>query len=310
MRSEVSMRKHTAILALCIVAMVVVLVFSQPTVAHADMGPKPSINITFDTLGDGTYYATILSKYRTTGPYQAYDPESDYKDLGNFDSEYYFHEDYVNEEAEMSWQAFVDYEDADGFYFLQLGWKVDAKANSIKWGYYPPYTFKVLLYLPDSNTYLSSGIYERYAYDSYYIADVANMEIAEIRLVENYDYWGEIIGFLCRVTLTIAVEMLIALIFGIKGRRAILTILIVNCVTQIGLNVALNLIYVFSGLLAYLVAFVFLEIGVAIVEAVAYAFLLRKAGVPIWKSIIYALVANVATAFAGFYLADWLPGMF
>ena len=304
------MKRQTTLLIFLIVAMVVLMVFSQHTVAHADMGPKPSINITFDNLGDGTYYATILSKYRTTGPYQAYDRVNGYKDLENFDSRYHGDEDYHNEEAEMSWQAFVDYEDEDGYYFLQLWWRVSAEHNNIGWGYYPPYSFKVLLYLPDSNTYISSGIYERYAYDSYYIADVANMEIAEIKLVENYDYWSEIIGFLCRVTLTIAIELLIALIFVIKGRRAMLTVLIVNSVTQIGLNVALNLIYVFSGLLAYLVAFVFLEIGVAIVEAVAYAFLLRKAGVPIWKSIIYALVANVATAFAGFYLANWLPGMF
>ena len=308
------MKNRKTLLIFCMMALLALTVFAHPLTASADMGPKPSINITFNNLGDETCYATILSLYKSTGPYAAYLSEDDYKDLSNFDSKYYWEDDYYNEEAEMSWQAFVDYDDPDGFYFLQLWWKVNSEANSIRWGYYPPYTFKVLLYFPDSNTYLSSGIYERYAFDSYYIADVANMGLEEvdppIELVENYDYWSEIIGFVCRVVLTIGVELLIALIFGIKGRRAILTILIVNAVTQIGLNVALNLIYYFSGALAYLVALVFLEIAVTIVEAIAYAFLLRKAGVPIWKSLIYALVANVATAFAGFYLADWLPGLF
>ena len=296
-------------------ALFALTVFARPLRASADMGPKPSINITFNNLGDETCYATILSQYKSTGPYMAYDPDSDYKGLENFDGKYYWEDDYYNEEAEMSWQAFVDYEDPDGFYFLQLWWKVNGEANSIRWSYYPPYTFKVLLYFPDSNTYSSSGIYERYAFDSYYIADVTNMGLVEvegptIELVESYDYWSEIIGFLCRVTLTIAIELLIALIFGIKGRKAILTILIVNAVTQIGLNVALNLIYYFSGALAWLLYFFFFEILVVIVEAIAYAILLRKAGVPVWKSLIYAVIANVATAVAGVFLADWLPGMF
>lgn len=306
------MKRNATLIILCIVAMVAVVVFAQPQTASADMGPKPSINVTFENLGsDVLCFATILSSTKDTGPWQAYDPEVGNKELYNYDSQYYNDEHgYRNEEAEMSWQAFVDYEDKDGFYFLQLWWKVDGESNTIRWGYYPPYTFKVLLYLPESNFYLVSDIYERYAFDSYYFVDVANMNVDVIELVESYDYAGEILGLICRIVLTVAIELLIALLFRMKGSRTLLTVLIVNLVTQIALNVAVNLIYYFNGVLAYLLFFALLEIAVTLVEAVAYCILLRKNGVPIWKSILYAVVANAVTAVGGFFLAKWLPGMF
>lgn len=304
------MKRNTTLLVLCIVATFVVLLFLEPQTASADMGPKPSINVTFKNLGDGVCYSTILSQHETTGPYWAYDPEQDNKELGNFDRNYYLEEDYVNQEAEMSWQAFVDYQDEDGYYFLQLWWKLGGEINQIRWGYYPPYSFKVLLYFPESDTYVVSGIYERYAFDSYFTTDVEKGDGALLQLERSYDYVSEVVGLLCRIALTILIELLIALLFRMKGRRVIVTVLAVNAATQIALNVALNLIYYFSGVLAYIVFYVLLEIAVVIVEAVLYSILLRKHGVPVWKSIVYAVVANAVTALAGFYLANWLPGLF
>ena len=328
------MKRYKTLIFLCIVALAAVLVFANPQTANADMGPKPSINVTFKNLGDGICYATILSKNISTGPFSAYAPDKgfDYKDLGNMDSGYYSDQnEYNNEEVERIWQKFVDYEDSDGYYFLQLWWKLGEENNQIKWGYYPPYSFKLLLYYPESNAYLTSGIYERYAFDSYYTVDmsVANdvllnpdfsagnphpnpdwNGVVELELENSYDYLSEIVGLLLRIALTVLVELLIALLFRIKGRKPMLTILVTNAVTQIALNVALNLIFYFNGALAYLLFFVLLEIAVVLVEAIAYCLLLRKYGVPIWKAILYAIVANLVTAVAGYYLAILLPGMF
>lgn len=289
--------------------MFAVLIFVHPETASADMGPKPSINITFDNLGNETCFVTILSSSQYSGPFCAYDPEADNKELGNFDSKYYNDDDYVNEEAELSWQAFVNYEDEDGYYFLQLWWKLSDEIIQIRWSYYPPDSFKVLLYYPQSNLFVSSDICERYAFDSYYYA-IMNDDGGNLTLFNSYDYAGEVVALLCRIALTILIEVLIALIFRIKGRKVLLTVLIVNAVTQIALNVALNLIYYFNGALAYLVFFFLLEIAVVIVEALAYSILLRKSGVPIWKSVLYAVVANVVSAVAGFFLAEWLPMLF
>lgn len=310
------MKREFALIVLCIVAVCVVMTFAAPQTANADMGPKPSIRITFTNMGDELCYGTILSKSISTGPHSAYAPEEgwDYKALGRYDSNYYYDENYHNEEVERIWQTFVDYEDVDGFYFLQLWWELDGENNQMNWTYHPPYTFKILLYYPESNTFVTSEIYERYAFDSYYTVNMKNVDIGDggIQLVptNSYDYFGEIVGLICRIALTVLIELLIALLFRIKGRKPMLTILIVNLSTQIALNVALNVINYLNGALAYLFAFVLLEIAVVIVEAVAYCIILRKQGVPIWKSLVYAVVANAVTAVAGYYLAIWLPGMF
>ena len=44
-----------------------VLVFSLPVTAKADMGPKPSVRITFTGIEGETYYGTLLSERRSTG---------------------------------------------------------------------------------------------------------------------------------------------------------------------------------------------------------------------------------------------------
>ena len=38
--------------------------------ASADMGPKPSVNVTFPGA-DGNFYVTLLSKTNSTGPYSS-----------------------------------------------------------------------------------------------------------------------------------------------------------------------------------------------------------------------------------------------
>lgn len=73
---------------------------SYPSLAKADMGPKPfvEITITFDGLSSGEYYATLLSKSKSTGPFSA---------------------DYIiGEEPDEIDEVFSSYTDKDGFYYL------------------------------------------------------------------------------------------------------------------------------------------------------------------------------------------------
>ena len=315
------MKRNSALLVICFVALVAVLSFVQPTTAHADMGPKPSINITLKNL-DAVCYGTLLSQHKSTGPYSAYDPEEgfDYKDFGAVDSNYYFDENYHNEEVERIWQIFADYNDSDEYFFLQRWWKLGGESNQLVWSYYPPYSFKLLLYYPDSNTFVISKIYERYAFDSYYTVDMSNINDIllnpdlsngeQLELKQSYNYTWEIISLLCRIILTIAIEMAVAFLFRIKGRKALTTILVTNAVTQIALNVALNLLCYFDGWMMMIFLYLPLELGVLFVEAVTYSIVLRKQGVPIWKALLYALVANVVSGGLGFVLAMYIPGLF
>ena len=78
-----------------------------PATARADMGPKPSVHITFENMGDEVCYGTLLSRTESTGPASAWDGNPEHI--------------YPGQDMEI-WQAFVDYEDVDGYYFLQRSW--------------------------------------------------------------------------------------------------------------------------------------------------------------------------------------------
>jgi hydrogenase-4 membrane subunit HyfE len=113
--------------------------------------------------------------------------------------------------------------------------------------------------------------------------------------------------------LTVAIELGIALLFGFRGKKQFRFILLVNAVTQIALNIALNIINYRFGQLAFIVLYIPLEIAVFIVEAFLYTWYLKKRSekkVSSWKPCIYALAANTASFALGFLLSYWIPGIF
>ena len=68
----------------------------------------------------------------------------------------------------------MHYEDADGFYFLQEWWDC-TESNALRWTYRPPSVYKILLYFPESDSFMVSPIYEQYAFDSYYTVDLSDL---------------------------------------------------------------------------------------------------------------------------------------
>lgn len=270
--------------------------------ASADTGPKPSVRIAFINMGDEVCYGTLLSDDPSTGPNTVWD--------GNPENAYYGGFDYD------VWKAFVDYEDSDGYYFLQEIRQCN-QTKQLNWTYYPPSSFKILLYYPESRSFAVSGIYEQYAFDSYYTVDMEGVEIgavtAELSDVEkSYDYTWEIISLICRIVVTVAIELAVALPFGLRRKKQICTVLAVNAVTQILLNVLLNVINFNQGYFAFIFFYILFELIVFAVEAVVYCFLLRRGEqkTPVWKCIVYALVANAASFAAGMALAVFIPGIF
>ena len=293
---------------LCFLA-VFACVFSVLSVpAAADTGPKAAVHIRIEGLEEAAY-ATLLSKNPSTGPQSAYDEEKD-----NFDNYYLSTE---------IWQAFQNYEDADGYYFLQIGWELGEKAE-FTWGYYPPSYFKVLLYFPESDSYAVSDICQRYAFDTYYTVRMSDGEISsseydekksgEERLVafRLYEWQSETFALFFRMVLTVLIEVVIALFFGFRKIRAFLIFVIINVLTQILLNVALNFTYLEIGG-AYLLGYFLCELAVFAVEAFAYVFLQKHLTVkkkPAYFFFLYAGAANIASLLAGLLLAGVLPYMF
>lgn len=278
-------------------ALIMMLMF--PATASADIGPKPSVVIDFKGLDGETYYVTLLSSVQTTGPYSAL----------NNNNRSYAHYQEGDDDYDI-FLKFVEYNDEDGFYFLQY-FKDCTETHQFSWTYYPPQLFKILLYFPETDSFiLSDECYERYAFDSYYTAEVSGTGI----LVEKaYNYSNEILSLVIRILLTIAIELGIALLFGFRKSKLMRFIILVNVITQIALNLALNLINYRSGEMAFIIFYVLLEVAVTITETVLYSWYQNKHNdkeIQRGKPGIYALVAN-ATSFAlGLGLANWLHGIF
>ena len=274
------------------------MILSVPLTAVADMGPKPSVVIDFQGLEGKRYYATLLSKEKSTGPFSAVqDTGGEYRRYQEDDADYEIFE------------KFAQYKDTDGFYFLQY-FEDCSETQQFSWTYYPPQEFKVLLYFPDTDQFLASGSCERYAFDSYFTAEPQD---SSLRVIPSYDYTAEAISLFVRVLLTIAVELGIALLFGFREKRVFRFIVIINVVTQLALNVILNVINYHMGMLGFLLFYVLLELVIALVEAVLYAVFLKKRSekkISAWKPWIYALAANTASFIVGLVLAFWIPGMF
>jgi len=307
-------KPFTKIFALLMCAITAVML---SVTASADMGPKPSVNVDFENLGDELCYATLLSRNKSTGPASAWDGNEEYAQHN--ENERYSYVDYGYD----VWKAFVDYKDEDGFYFLQEAWQVN-ETKKFGWTYYPPNEFKILLYFPDTNSFAVSGIYKSYAFDTYYTVNMDGVNLsaeyneelstdARIEAFRSYNYRIEITHLIVRIVITIAIEMLIALAFGYFEKKQLLLLAAVNGVTQIILNVLLNVVNYRSGELAFFVIYILLELGILIGEAFLYFNLLNKVSKkqrPKWLAIIYAVVANIVSFVGGMCIAQWLPGIF
>ena len=276
-----------------------ILILNLPVTAKADIGPKPSINITFTGIEGETYYGTLLSERRSTGPATAWDGYEEYRD-------------WKPENEKPIWEKFIAYEDADGYYFLQEWWDC-SETNQLNWTYYPPNPFKILLYFPETDSFYVSDIYERYAFDSYFTVDLSDYATSPIAARQSYDYTWEVISLVARIVLTIALELAIALLFGYREKKALGFLAIVNVITQVVLNVALNIINYRSGSMGFTFAFICMEILVFAIEAITYKTALHRFSEKEKinrRGVTYALVANTASFAIGLWLAHLIPGIF
>lgn len=299
--------------------MCAIMVMIFPMTASADTGPKPSVRITFEDLGTEECWGTLLSSKPSIGPSSAWDGnENDARHNENPNGQY-DQQDFGYD----VWKAFVDYDEKDDYYFLQEAWQID-ETKELAWTYYPPNEFKILLYFPETGEYAVSGVYERYAFDSYFTVNMDGTELSvdhneelssddRLNAYKSYNYGVEIGSLVARILITIIVETVIALLFGYREKKQLLLLVGVNNGTQIILNVLLNMINYNSGEMAFVVFYVLFELVVFAIEAILFYHLLNKISVkqkPKWLAVVYALVANAVSFGAGMLIAEWLPGIF
>lgn len=276
------------------------LVCLLPLWAAADTGPKPSITVTPEGFGEDACYLTLLSQTETTGPWSKQESFAASKDS------------YGDPEAdEAVWTAFNDYQDAEGFFFLGCYGEVTG-GQMFCWSYYPPDTFKVLAYFPDSGTFAVGPVTERKEFSARYT--VSPSETGETLLIEKArNQKAENKSFVGRLVLTLALELAVAVVFAFRAKRQIITIVCMNLITQVGLNQAITYLFPLVSSRWYWPGLLVLEVLIFLVEGAVYARLLprwKKDPAAVCHPWGYALAANVASFGVGLILARLIPGMF
>lgn len=276
------------------------LVCLLPLWAAADTGPKPSITVTPEGFGEDVCYLTLLSQTETTGPWSKQESFAASKDS------------YGNPEAdEAIWTAFNDYQDAEGFFFLGCYGEVTG-GQVFCWSYYPPDTFKVLAYFPDSGTSAVGPVTAREEFSARYT--VSPSETGETLLIEKArNQEAENKSFVGRLVLTLALELAVAVVFAFRAKRQIITIVCMNLITQVGLNQAITHLFPLVSSRWYWPGLLVLEVLIFLVEGAVYAKLLPRwkkdpaAVCHPWK---YALAANVVSFALGLALSQAFPRAF
>lgn len=271
------------------------VIFVLPYTAHADMGPKPSVTIDFNGINDRTFYVTLLSESSGYGPWNVHDDE--------YPEDYYLYG--LSEEGKDAFWKMVDYKDSDGYYFLQNISKCDSENPSFAWTYFPPDPFKVLVYFPETDTFLVSDVTNRTVFHAKYTVALNEAKDGHIQAVFKSDTKGEGVAFAGRLVGTLIVELLIALVFAYKEKKIFGFIVKLNIVTQLLLNLVLSFTVYYGGLFVFILIYLFAEIMVFLIEAIAYRIYFPKhsqKNIGLLGAVLYAAIANAASFFAGIWI--------
>ena len=292
------MKKCVKIVIVMLIALVSLVCVR--TTASADTGPKPYVSVTIEGNTEGMYM-TLLSKTDRSGPFDTERP-------------------YGGKDDEIN-KKFKSYADKDGFYYLNTNSSIANK--TYKWSYHPPQTFKMLIYDSINDTFLTDNvIYECYAFASTYKMVIKNNNVSvkvgqTVSVTKVFSYTAAILNFLIRLVICLAIEILIGLAFGFK-RMEILILFGTNVITQLLLNLILNMYIYFNGYQVFIIIpfYILAEIIVPLFECCIYSIFIPKIDnrfgyKPKSNGLIigYTILANTVSLGLGFVILTFIPGM-
>lgn len=307
-------KKYYALVALAV--LVAAIVAFSPFRVSADMGPKPSAKISIDVGDyDGAYYAVFLreEKYFL---HELLPSEEDVaricqeEDLSDYETEYRIAHNYDGVAPAL--RTFNETLAKQGKWRILLSGNdlltpMTGRNASLAMTYHAPPEFKIAVVLEDGRYYISQTT-QRKAFESFYAFDVDTAQDSLTDLPIQFDAkgWRFAVQIVVRLAATLAIELLIALLFVGLKKRPYKIIAIVNTITNLALNVGFILLDYFNGFqpMDYFLFLWAAEAAVCVVEAVVYCKTIRE--VPRWRLIVYAIVANAASFLCGFYVGALL----
>ncbi len=267
------------------ICLVLIFIIIKPS--SADMGPKPSIYITIKGI-EGDYVAAFAASY-ASGP--------------NFDYESYKEGSY----GYLEYNPIMEYKDDEGFKWITRYYKCKDKTD-ISFTYYAPEVFKLVIY-KDGKLYSVTESIKKYAYAAYYTIDFNENIITENNIIEyeinnSYNYVKEILNLISRIVLTLLIEFALFFLFRLYTKHNFKVVLITNLITQILLNIILNLKYYYNGLLSAYAILILLEIGILIIETIIYKLFLKDKNKVLIT--IYPIIANISSFIVGLLIFNML----
>ncbi|MDO4193665.1 MAG: hypothetical protein Q4D24_10215 [Erysipelotrichaceae bacterium] len=260
---------------------------------HADMGPKPDLVIDFSGIHEPCV-VTVLSTVKSYGPNQpmqtAWMPWWD-EQAPEIDKEIY--QKFIDE------TKLLNEDRTEQLYF----WGVLALNSPYVFGYYPPETFYVLVYFPETDSFmLSEESYTRTVFHTEMAITVENGKLlfnARQPLYGIMKSWKDNDAVVLRLLVTVITEIVIGMFFMKYTHKSMLTVIGVNVITQILLNIVIWLrYYVLSNSVStYFPVLAGAEVLIFLVEGFIYSKLISREELS--RPYLYALIANAFTCWLG-----------
>ena len=264
------------------------------SVVFADAGPKPSVVIFVENSQGGGYYLDLLVPYK-----------GEYSNINE--------DDRVDYDPDML--AVLENYDTDGWYaaiaggtnaplFGDLTGSVGGGGVEHRFTYMIPDRFKIIIVTPGLEVRVSEELTTTSFNETIYV-DYVTMDLRRVD-PGILSYLKQFAGTFLP---TIIIEGLLLLIFGFSLRKNWKIFLLLNLVTQIILTVVMSVTLINFGLVASYFIFVPAEAVIILIEAVVLTKMLKEYRTS--RRLIYAIVANLASAAAGSFLVPfWFSNIF
>ena len=274
------MKKRCRLFAF-VIAVVTALAFSAICIS-ADMGPKPSVTIkTNGTVGE-KYYLDLLVDYDDGNP------NLREEEIAELDPEMF---GALSGYTDGTWYPAI----AHGTRAPLFGTVVPDDNGTSRFSYFgTPDRFKIII-VTESGVVKVSDVVKKTVYQQVFSLDFADMTVKTSQSpAKSY-----LIQFASTFVPTAIIEFLLLFAFGLSPKKYWWAVLAVNFATQLLLTsvLACNPGMMYAG---FILIFVALELLIMIIEAAAYSVIMRKER--LWKRIVYAVTANVASAVIGGFL--------
>ena len=277
------------------------------TFAFADFGPKPQLTVRVENAPQELYYLDLLAE----GDWDAEDTDSD----DGIERSYYGKEDTLDpdllallrENVPEGWHACVAQGTTGAPIYGELyAESTDASGNDLHiFAYHGvPSTYRIILVTQSGKVWVSEALERRVLQSSvtvHWADDTENTTVTVPSTVTGY-----LLQFVATLVPTLLIEGILLLLLQYSWKRNWKTFLLVNMLTQGLLAVASSSVTAHSGVSAWYLFCFFLpaELVVILVEVFLYSGRGLLTGHSKGRAALYAVTANFASAFLGYYLAE------